>query len=468
MSRALALLAALGLLMAACSGGSKSDVTEQGGATQVKTLAPAASTAEPNDNAIDRAMLGTVQIFILDPDNKVMGTCSGTNFHPAGYIVTNWHCVGVTHLYGRTAQAHGSRYHPEGLVAIGPTRDPREAPAPTYIAQLITGSPDADIAVLKIVDTIGRGTELPAKLNLPVVPTGDSDKVKIGERMHVIGYPGGGGEFVTQSAGTIAGFFDLDGDGKPDAFKTDAKAGPGVSGGLWVNDRGEQIGIATFGSSVQGGDTFNGAVFASIAKPFMDQAVALGGTAVGPPAAGSFTLPGTPPSASAAKPTPIPKSTPTPVRTPSPTPVRTSGPTAAATATARPPATSSGASTATARVTATPAPAGAAGAVGTEIVLSGILIDADTKRPIAGGGYIVLKEGVTIAEFDAAASGEELVLTSAESDGDGVFVLEPIAKGKTYVAVWGARGYSSRWRTLEIPSDTPDFVRLTPIELKRR
>ncbi len=471
MRRTLALFAALGLLMAACGSGSKSDVAEQGGTTQVKTQEPAASSAEPNDNAIDRAMLGTVQILVLDPDNKAIGACSGTNFHPAGYIVTNWHCVGVTHLYGRTAQAHGSRYHPQGFVAVGPTKDPREAPAPTYIAQLITGSPDADIAVVKIIDTIGRGTELPAKLTLPVVPTGDSDTVKVGERMHVIGYPGGGGDFVTRTAGTIAGFFDLDGDGKPDAFKTDAKAGPGVSGGLWVNDRGQQIGVATFGSSVQAGDTFNGAVFAGIAKPFMDEAVALAGTAVGPPPAG-LTLPGTPPSASAVRPTPTPRSTPTPVRTPSPTPVRTSSPTssptAAATATARPTATSTGASTATPRATATAAPPGGGRAVGPEIVMSSTLIDADTKRPIAGGGYIVLKEGVTIAQFEAATSRQELALTFAESDGDGVFVLEPIAKGKTYVTISGADGYTIRFGKLEIPRDAPDFVLLNPIELKRR
>lgn len=439
MTRALAVLAAIGLLVSACDGSSKSDVKVEGGTAEIKKeeAPPAGGT---NENAIDRAMLGAVQLFVLDPSNKVKGTCSGTVFHPAGYIVTNWHCVGITHLYGSVAAPHGSRHHPDGIVVVGPTKDPREAPAPTYIAQLITGSPDIDIAVVKIVDTVARGTQLPAKLTLPVVPTGDSEKVKPGDRMHVIGYPGSGGEFVTRSAGTVAGFFDLDRDGKPDSFKTDAKAGPGVSGGLWVNDRGEQIGVAAFGKSGTSGDTFNGAVFASIAKPFMDEAVSLGGTAIGAPER-RLTMPGTPPGGGVARPTPV--------RTPAPTPPRASP---APTATPR----------------ATPTPPGGGRAVGAQIILGGTLIDTDTKRPIAEAIYVLLKEGVTIEQFDAAASKDPLILALAETDGDGVFVVEPIAKGKSYVTLAGSEGYTRRTGRLQIPGDAPDVARLNPIELKKR
>ncbi|MEK7863239.1 MAG: serine protease, partial [Chloroflexota bacterium] len=374
MTRSLAVLAALALLVSACGGAAapaatpaataatKSDTNEQGNTSKVQTQAPAA-TSGPDENAIDRAMLGTVQIYVLDPDNRVKGSCSGTNFHPAGYILTNWHCVGVTHIYGRVSTPHGTRYHPLGYVAVGPTKDPREAPVPTYLAQLIAGSPDQDIAVVKIVDTLGRGTTLPDKLALPVVPTGDSDRVKVGEKMHVIGYPGSGGDFVTRTTGTIAGFFDFDGNGKPDAFKTDAKAGPGVSGGLWVNEKGEQIGVATFGSNVGAGDPFNGAVFVNLARPFMEQAVSLAGTTVGPPAR-TVTLPGTAPGVSATRPTPTPRVTPTPRPTPS--------------ASGTPRATATAARTPGASPTAAP---GGTTARSTSIVISGSIVDTDTKRP---------------------------------------------------------------------------------------
>lgn len=459
MTRALALLAALGLLVSACSGGGKSDVTEQGGAAQIKKEEPAADAAGPSENAIDRAMLGTVQIFVLNADGKVMGSCSGTNFHPAGYILTNWHCVGVTKLGGQSALPPGSRYHPRGLVVVAPTTDPREAPTPTYVAQLITGSPDVDIAVVKIVDTVGRGTELPAKLTLPVVPTGDSDKVKPGDRAHVIGYPAAGGAFVTRSAGTIAGFADRDRDGKPDAFNTDVKGGPGVSGGLLLNDRGEQIGVPTYITGAQAGDIFLAAVFIGIAKPFMDEAVSIGGTAAGPPA-GSFTIPGTPPSGGVARPSP------TPLRTPTSTPTATS--TRTPTPTATPAATATRLATATSRATATPAPPGGGRAVGPEIILGGGIFDADTKRPIAGALYIVLKAGVTLEQFEASSSKDDLVLAVAQTDSDGVFVVEPIAKGKSYVTLVGADGYTPRNGKLQIDGDAPDFARLNPIELKRR
>lgn len=457
MTRALALLAALGLLVSACSGGGsagKSDVTEQGGAAQIKKEEPPADAAGPSENAIDRAMLGTVQIFILDADGKVTGSCSGTTFHPAGYILTNWHCVGVTKLGGQSALPPGSRYHPRGLVVVAPTTDPRVAPAPTYIAQLITGSSDADIAVVKIVDTVGRGTELPAKLTLPVVPTGDSDKVKPGDRAHVIGYPAAGGAFVTRSAGTIAGFADRDRDGKPDAFNTDVKGGPGVSGGLLLNDRGEQIGVPTYITGAQAGDIFLAATFIGIAKPFMDEAVSIGGTAVGPPA-GSFTIPGTPPGGGVARPSP------TPLRTPTPTATRSPSATATAGATSTPSTTSRG--------TATPAPPGGGRAAGgAQIEVAGLVVDADTKRPIAKAVYILLKEGVTFEKFEAEDFDESLILALGETTPDGIFSLDPIAKGKTYFWGVGADGYTHRTGKLEIDRAAPDRARLNTVELKRR
>ena len=54
-----------------------------------------------NDDEFTKAELATTQIFIVNPDGKPMGTCTGTFQTPDGIILTNFHCVGHTDLYGR-------------------------------------------------------------------------------------------------------------------------------------------------------------------------------------------------------------------------------------------------------------------------------------------------------------------------------------------------------------------------------
>ena len=92
-----------------------------------------------------------------------------------------------------------------------------------------------------------KGGPLPANLGLPPVPLGDSDQVEIGDAVHVVGYPGIGGDSVTYTSGTIAGFLDEDSDKKIDWLKTDAEVNHGNSGGLAINEAGEMIGIPTAG-----------------------------------------------------------------------------------------------------------------------------------------------------------------------------------------------------------------------------
>src|SRR5690349_7614582 len=64
---------------------------------------------------INRGMLSSVKLLILDPDGKPFGTCSGTHLGN-GFIVTNWHCVGQTDLYGPDDTGmglkNGDTYHP--------------------------------------------------------------------------------------------------------------------------------------------------------------------------------------------------------------------------------------------------------------------------------------------------------------------------------------------------------------------
>jgi S1-C subfamily serine protease len=96
---------------------------------------------------------------------------------------------------------------------------------------------------------------------VPTLPLGDPTKAKIGDRLHVIGFPNVvmSHELLNASArieasvsgGAISGFKE-DVNGQP-VFQTDASAAGGDSGGPVVNDRGEVMGVMTFVSDATGG-----------------------------------------------------------------------------------------------------------------------------------------------------------------------------------------------------------------------
>jgi S1-C subfamily serine protease len=204
--------------------------------------------------ALQRGLRASVKLIILDAGNDPFGRCSGTVLNSEGFLLTNFHCVGQTDIYGPDPDLdHGQLYHPQGLLGVAISENPRQLPVPTYIAQYLTGNPDQDVAVIKIIaDLDGNPVEPP----LPLVPTAlaDSDLVGIGDEVSVIGYPSAGGETVTFTEGKIAGFQDEDTDGLTDWFKTDALINGGNSGGTAVNETGEMIGIpsASFFDTARG------------------------------------------------------------------------------------------------------------------------------------------------------------------------------------------------------------------------
>ena len=111
-------------------------------------------------------------------------------------------------------------------------------------AEVITSSGVTDLALIRIIDP-------PA--DLPTAPLGDSDKVKIGEQVFVIGSPYGLRHSLT--VGYLSGrrlkedtpFGDIE------FLQTDAAINQGNSGGPLLNLRGEVIGIVSHISSQSGG-----------------------------------------------------------------------------------------------------------------------------------------------------------------------------------------------------------------------
>ncbi len=168
--------------------------------------------------------------------------------------------------------ASGKSFPAEVKVYSGPI-----APAPTEQEEAraaamgkMTGAPKGgrDVAVLKAQAS-----------GLPVLRLADSDKVRVGDPVHIIGFPGVvlQHELLARATRTEASVTSgsisalrKDSQGFP-VLQTDASVSWGNSGGPLVNDRGDLVGVVTFISLADGGEGqavqgFNFAVPANIAR----------------------------------------------------------------------------------------------------------------------------------------------------------------------------------------------------------
>jgi hypothetical protein len=133
---------------------------------------------------------------------------------------------------------------PADRLGIAVTERSDEPPVLTYFAEIAAQSPQADLAVLRITSRVD-GKRM-SKLRLPHVPVGDSDALELGDTLAILGYPGIGGETVTFTSGSVAGFTKQKGISTRRAWiKTDATIAGGNSGGTAVNAKGEIVGVPT-------------------------------------------------------------------------------------------------------------------------------------------------------------------------------------------------------------------------------
>lgn len=196
----------------------------------------------PTENALSNEGKRTIpfQSVVLitamyyDNGSLVQGwTGSGTVVSKNGLILTNAHVV----IPGENS--------PVDLLTIAPTVSADEKPHPSFTAKVVQADSKLDLAVIKIVGDLSGNPIDAASLNLPVVKLGDSDKLTLGDKLTILGYPGIGGETITLTSGEVSGFTSEAGIGNRAFIKTSATIAGGNSGGLAADDAGELIGIPT-------------------------------------------------------------------------------------------------------------------------------------------------------------------------------------------------------------------------------
>ncbi|HCC37455.1 MAG TPA: peptidase S1 [Treponema sp.] len=186
--------------------------------------------------------------WFLEPVPREGGSGSGSIIDGRGYVLTNNHVI--QNAFKVTINlSDGSQY--EGNV--------------------IGTDPDTDLAVLKF--------EPPRGTNLQLVPYGDSNGLKVGQKVLAIGNPFGFERTLT--VGIVSGL------GRPieitrnhivrDMIQTDASINPGNSGGPLLDTQGRMIGINTMIYSPSGASAGVGfAVPVNIAKRVVTELIQYG------------------------------------------------------------------------------------------------------------------------------------------------------------------------------------------------
>ena len=137
---------------------------------------------------------------------------SGVVISADGYVVTNNHVIGEATN--------------EITVTVGDRRDVR--------AKVIGFDSWTDLALLKIDGT-----------NLPLIPWGDSSKLRVAEWVMAVGNPFSLNQTVTLGIVSALGRANVGITQYEDFIQTDAAINPGNSGGALINGRGELVGINT-------------------------------------------------------------------------------------------------------------------------------------------------------------------------------------------------------------------------------
>jgi serine protease Do len=191
--------------------------------------------------------------FFFGGDEGMMGAQRSTSLGSGvvvssdGYVVTNNHVIGES-----------LRGNPEINVVLPDKRELR--------GRLIGTDPMTDIALVKI-----------AVRGLPVIPWGDSSKLRVGQWVLAIGSPFQLNQTVTLGIVSALSRRNVGLSEYEDFIQTDAAINPGNSGGALIDERGDLVGINTAILSETGGYQGIGfAVPSNLARRVVDELIRSG------------------------------------------------------------------------------------------------------------------------------------------------------------------------------------------------
>lgn len=182
-------------------------------------------------------------IFLTDSNEK-LGLGTGFIVSEDGYIITNEHVSGEKYENCYITLENGT----------------------SYTGKVIWSDEDIDLSIVKINAN-----------NLKSLNIGDSDKIKLTQKVYAIGNPVGFEFQRTVTAGIISGLDrvvkleDEKTSYMEELIQTDATINPGNSGGPLINENGEVIGINTVKISSAEGIGF--AIPINIIKPVIEKIV---------------------------------------------------------------------------------------------------------------------------------------------------------------------------------------------------
>ena len=198
-----------------------------------------------------------------------------------GLILTNAHVVAPaapgTGVREQKVESKLGANPTEVSISIAPRLD--AAAEPRFVGQVVAADGYTDLAIVKITKTAGgRLIDADDLKDLTEIALGDSDKVRSGETVRVLGYPTvAASRAATLTTGVVAGTVGDDRLSSNRALlNVDASIAPGNSGGIAVDAKGHLVGVP----SMVARDTSSTTIVAQIgrlrpvnlAKPLVDAA----------------------------------------------------------------------------------------------------------------------------------------------------------------------------------------------------